>query len=144
MKTIYITREIPCIVCESQDSKITSPESLSEYMSEVISPDQEEIYCLFLNIQNKVMERHQIAKGGDNSILVTPSNIFKPAILAGAKSIIIYHNHPSGDLSPSKEDLSFTEKIVAAGKIIGIELLDHVIGNIAGESYSFRQKKIIK
>lgn len=82
---------------------------------------------------------HVIGVGGIDCCPYSVSNIFKTAILSNASSIFIAHNHPSGDVSPSDEDISTTKKVRAAGKVLGIELIDHlIIGNNSGVYYSFK------
>ena len=82
---------------------------------------------------------HVIGVGGIDCCPYSVSNIFKTAILSNASSIFIAHNHPSGDVSPSDEDISTTKKVRAAGKVLGIELIDHIIiGNNSGVYFSFR------
>ncbi len=75
-----------------------------------------------------------------NSALIHPREIFKAAMLNNAASVILFHNHPSGDPSPSKEDIKATRQIEIAGKIIGIDVLDHII-IVDGKFYSLREKK---
>ncbi len=89
--------------------------------------DRENFVVLLLNTKNKVIGINTVSVGILNSSLVHPREVFKPAILASAAAIILGHNHPSGDLTPSKEDLETTRKLAEAGKILGIEVLDHII-----------------
>ncbi|HIP72535.1 MAG TPA: JAB domain-containing protein [Anaerolineae bacterium] len=92
--------------------------------------EQEELHVLLLDTRNRVIGIRAIYKGSLNSSMVRIGEIFRPAIEAPAAAIIIGHNHPSGDPSPSPEDISVTRKIVEAGKLLDIAVLDHlVIGN---------------
>jgi len=88
---------------------------------------QEVFGILILNTKNKIVAVHEISRGTLNSSMVHPREVFKPAILHNAAAIICFHNHPSGDPEPSKEDIEMTKLLVGAGKIIGIEILDHII-----------------
>jgi DNA repair protein RadC len=88
---------------------------------------QEVFGILLLNIKNKIVAVHEISRGALNSSLVHPREVFKPAVLHNAASIICFHNHPSGEPEPSREDIELTKLLVEAGKIMGIEVLDHII-----------------
>jgi len=96
----------------------------------------EEFWVLFVNNSGRFICRECMSKGGINSTIVDSRVIFKRAIVLGASSIILAHNHPSGKASPSKQDILLTKNLVRAGKIVGIPVSDHlVIG--AGDYYSF-------
>lgn len=95
--------------------------------------DREHFKILLLNTKNHVIQIHTVSVGSLNASVVHPRECFRPAIAAQAASIILVHNHPSGDVEPSKEDMSLTHRLVAAGDIIGIKVLDHVI--IAGNKH---------
>jgi len=88
---------------------------------------QEEMHVLTLNGNNRVIRSHQVTVGLLNSTQVHPREIFRPAILDAAASIMLVHNHPSGNPQPSPEDLKVTENIEAVGKLIGIKLLDYIV-----------------
>ncbi len=88
---------------------------------------QEEMHVLTLNANNRVIRSHQVTVGILNFTSVHPREIFRPAILDAAASIMLVHNHPSGNPKPSPEDLKVTENIEAVGKLIGIKLLDHIV-----------------
>jgi DNA repair protein RadC len=87
----------------------------------------EEFHVLLLNTQNEVLRDLQITRGTLDASLVHPREVFRPAITEAAASIILVHNHPSGDPAPSAEDRSITTQLRDAGRIIGIDVLDHVI-----------------
>jgi len=104
-------------------------------------PEKEMMVVLLMSIKLKIKSYNLVSLGGLNSSLVHPREIFRPAIMMAASSIILMHNHPSGDKTPSGEDITITEGIKKAGKIIGIRLLDHII--IAGDNYySLKKAKI--
>ena len=94
---------------------------------------QEVFGILILNIKNRIVAVHEISRGTLNSSLVHPREVFKPAILHNAASIICFHNHPSGDPEPSREDVELTNRLVEAGKILGIEVFDHIV--VGDEGY---------
>ena len=96
-------------------------------MEEMRYLDREHFYALILNTKNQVMAREKISIGTLNSSAVHPRELFKAAIRRSAAAIILVHNHPSGDPAPSGEDREVTAKLVEAGKIMGIQVLDHII-----------------
>ena len=89
--------------------------------------DQEHLRVLLISTKGEVLGIHQVYVGNVNSSVVRPAEVLRPAIRENAPSIIIVHNHPSGDPAPSPEDIMITRHIASAGSIMGIELLDHVI-----------------
>lgn len=101
--------------------------------------DREEFRALLLDTKHRLMELHKVSLGHLNGTLVHPREVFKQAIRRSADAIIVVHNHPSGDPTPSPEDLAVTRRLVAAGRILGIEVLDHVILG-AGSHVSLRQE----
>jgi len=109
--------------------------------------DKEKLYVIMLNIKNKVIGYSLISMGSLTSSIVHPREVLKPAILASAASIIIIHNHPSGDPEPSSDDMEITNRISRACSILGINLLDHIILGFEADEfkgyYSFRQKDLI-
>ncbi|MCL5772337.1 MAG: JAB domain-containing protein [Actinobacteria bacterium] len=109
--------------------------------------DKEKLYVIILNIKNKVIGYSLISMGSLSSSIVHPREVLKPAILASAASIIIIHNHPSGDPEPSSDDIEVTNRISRASVIMGINLLDHIILGFEADEfkgyYSFRQKDLI-
>lgn len=97
---------------------------------------QEHFYCLYFNNKQELIERKLLFMGTINQSITHPREIFKEAYKISASSIICMHNHPSGDLTPSKADISFTNKLVKIGQIQGIPILDHLIVS-ENEYYSF-------
>lgn len=107
---------------------IRSPEDGANYvMEEMRSLRQEHFVVLFLDTKNQVIHRQTIFIGSLNASIVHPREVFREAVKRSAASIIVIHNHPSGDPTPSKEDIHVTRRLVDSGKMIGIELLDHLI-----------------
>ena len=103
---------------------------------ELLQADREKLICLMLNTKNVVIGMDIVSVGSLSASIGHPREIFKAAILKNAAAIILAHNHPSGDPSPSQDDIRLTERISQAGEILGIKLLDHVILGELG-SYSF-------
>ncbi|HAX98720.1 MAG TPA: hypothetical protein DCY12_07505 [Candidatus Atribacteria bacterium] len=93
----------------------------------------EEFYCIFMNRANKVIKIEQLSKGGISGTVTDVRLVFKSAILNTASGMIVAHNHPSGNLSPSDSDVRITQKIKEAGSLLDIQLLDHLI--VAGSDY---------
>jgi DNA repair protein RadC len=100
---------------------------------EMQSLDREHFKILLLNTKNHVIQVHTVSVGSLNASVVHPRECFRPAIAAQAAAIVLVHNHPSGDPEPSTEDVNLTRRLVAAGDLIGIKVLDHVI--IAGNRH---------
>ncbi len=104
--------------------------------------DKEEFAIFLLDIKNRIIAQEVVFIGSLNSCIVHPREIFKKAIKISAASIILCHNHPSGDSTPSGEDISITRRLVEAGEIIGIHVLDHIIiGD--GRFDSLRERGVI-
>ncbi|MEW5842308.1 MAG: JAB domain-containing protein [Bacteroidota bacterium] len=113
---------------DTKDSKICSPWDMYRTFKFLFDHEVREKFVVFwLSAANKVIGFEVITEGTLSSTIVEPREVFRGAIVASCKSIIVAHNHPSGNKEPSKEDLAITEKLKAAGKIIGIEVLDHII-----------------
>lgn len=107
---------------------IRSPEDGADFiMEEMRDLKQEHFICLFLNTKNQVLHRQTIFIGSLNASIVHPREVFKEAVKRSAASIICAHNHPSGDPTPSQEDIQVTHRLKECGKMIGIELLDHIV-----------------
>lgn len=114
--------------------KVTSSKTVAEVFTPLLSDlNHEEFWVLLLNRANNIIGKYQISKGGLAGTVVDSKVIFKLALDASASSIIMCHNHPSGNHKPSDADLSLTKRIVEAGKVLDISVLDHLI--IAGELY---------
>ena len=106
---------------------ISRPADLIPYLDEVRHADREHFMCFHLSARNQVNSLETVSIGTLNAALVHPREIFKAAILSNAASIIVAHNHPSDDVTPSSEDCELTRRLKQAGELIGIELLDHLI-----------------
>lgn len=101
--------------------------------------DREHFVSMMLDAKNKVIGIHTVSIGTLCCTVVSPREVFKAAILANAASIIVAHNHPSGDVTPSPEDIQVTATLKQAGKLLDIEVLDHVIVGEDGAFASLRQ-----
>lgn len=115
-------------VKQKEEYFIRSPEDGANYvMEDMRNLKQEHFVALFLNTKNQVIHRKTIFIGSLNSSIVHPREVFREAVRRSAASIICIHNHPSGDPTPSKEDIYVTKRLVESGKMMGIEVLDHII-----------------
>ncbi|URZ15714.1 RadC family protein [Clostridium felsineum] len=114
---------------KSGDSiRITSPKDAANIvMEEMKSFNKEHLYVIMLNTKNSVIKISDVSVGSLNSSIVHPREVYVEPILKHAASIILCHNHPSGDPKPSGEDLNITKRLYECSKFIGIELLDHII-----------------
>ncbi|HII4512916.1 RadC family protein [Clostridium perfringens] len=115
-------------VSELTQVKISKPSDVAELVLDELRMLRQEVLILItLDTKNKVISKKEIFKGGLNSSLVHPREIFREAVKDSAASIIICHNHPSGDPTPSRDDINITTRLKECGKMMGIELLDHLI-----------------
>ena len=112
---------------------IHSPKDTYDLLAPEMAPlHQEQLRVLLLNTKNVVVGQRVVYQGNVNSSIVRPAEVLRPAVVEAVPSIIIAHNHPSGDPTPSPEDIAITRDITKAGKLLGIDLLDHVVIGIKG------------
>jgi DNA repair protein RadC len=120
---------------------VIGPEIVRGICCDMSTLAQESMQIVTLNARNRMIDRHMITLGLADASLVHPREVFRPAILDGACTIVLVHNHPSGDPSPSAEDLRVTRQMVEAGRVIGIKITDHVIIGRGDRPYlSLREK----
>ena len=119
------TGDLPAINCPEDVRRLLGPE---------MAPlAQEQLRVLLLNTKNQVLGQRVVYQGNVNSSMIRPAEVLRPAVIEAVPSIIISHNHPSQDPTPSPEDAAITRELAQAGKLLGIELLDHVV--IGGEKF---------
>ncbi|MDD2766455.1 MAG: DNA repair protein RadC [Candidatus Moranbacteria bacterium] len=111
----------------NRNQEILSPEDVWKSCMDFRDSKKEHFVAFYLDTQNRLIERQIISIGTLNASLVHPREVFEPAVALHSASIIIAHNHPSGDLEPSPEDVEMTKKLVHAGKILDMPIFDHVI-----------------
>lgn len=112
----------------------------AKYWQDNPAADQEKFVVALLDTKHRVQSVVVVTTGTLDASLVHPREVFKPAILEGSSAVILSHNHPSGDTTPSREDHAVTEQLTEAGKLIGITVLDHIIfGDATGEVVSIRE-----
>ncbi|CAG0940330.1 hypothetical protein BROC_00987 [Candidatus Brocadiaceae bacterium] len=108
--------------------KINGMDDVVHAIKPMIADQNKEFFiALYLNTKNGILKKQIISIGSLSANIVHPREVFRTACMISASSIIVAHNHPSGDPAPSREDIELTKRLSEAGKIIGIELLDHVI-----------------
>lgn len=123
------------------DGIIRSPENVAELATGYLrlhEESEEYLYMICMNVKNKIIGVFEISHGNVNSSIFGVREILQKALLANAVSIIVMHNHPSGDPSPSREDIKVTERLGEAAKLVGIDLLDHII---VGDTYCSLKEK---
>lgn len=128
---------------EVHSKKISSPKDAAKICKQVLeNEDRENLIVLALDTKNNVNAINVVSIGSLNSSIVHPREVFKPLILANACSFIISHNHPSGNTTPSSEDINITKRLKECSKFMGIDLLDHIIiGN--NEYISLKEEGLI-
>ncbi len=122
---------------------ISSPQDVYDLVISKVQKENRELFILILlNTKNKIITLETISVGSLNSSVVHPREVFRKAISWSSAGMILVHNHPSGDVSPSKEDILLTSRLTESGNLLGIEILDHVI---IGENdyYSFKENNYI-
>ena len=120
------------LVCEAGVHRILTPADTHRVCADLANLAQEALHVLTLSSRNHLINRHLITLGLVDSSPAHCREVFRPAIQDGAAAVIIVHGHPSGDPSPSAEDLRVTRQLIEAGKILGIQVIDHVIiGRVA-------------
>jgi DNA repair protein RadC len=126
---------------------ITHPDDAARLAKEFVSAcddDKEHFWLMLLNTKHRYLMHTEVSVGSQTASLVHPREVFGPAVREGAASILCLHNHPSGDPTPSAEDRELTTRLKECGKILGIEVLDHVIvGNGTGRWFSFRDTGLL-
>ena len=120
-----------CLVRESENDEIIKINNESDVYDlvkdELANSDREMLLSIMLTVKNDLIGVETVSIGSIVSSSITPRDIFKSAILANAIAVIICHNHPSGSLEPSNEDIEITKQLIEAGELLGIKVLDHLI-----------------
>ena len=125
--TLMVLRE-----SESEKPFGETPQACADYYRrsiepEMVSRDVEVLHVLYLNTRRKITSHAMLSTGTGDTLLVSPTIVFRGAILAGAAGIVLIHNHPSGDPSPSEADIRVTKDLMKGGAILKCELLDHLV-----------------
>lgn len=136
METIYEIQRIKQVIKEETVEKniVRTPEDGAKIARKFIADDDREIFFVMcLNTKNKVVAVHRAHVGSLNASIVRPAEVFKAAILNNSASIVVCHQHPSNNCSPSYEDVRITARLVEVGRMIDIDVLDHII--IGGSNF---------
>ena len=122
---------------------VSSPSDVLPLIADIRTKRKEHFVAIYLNARNQIIHREEISVGSLSASIVHPREVFQPAVEVSAASLILAHNHPSGDVLPSKDDVEITKRMAEAGKIMGIEVLDHII--IGAERFlSLKEKSVIR
>ena len=148
---VYEAKMVYSLISLGEEVNLNKPAKVVEYLRSAFeeNPLQEAFYCIYLNRKNRPLGRHLITLGTATGTLVSPKEVFRGAIVAGAVAMIVAHNHPSGDPAPSSADSQVTRSLREAARILDIELLDHVIvGDEKADPnhrgfYSFREAGLL-
>ena len=129
MKIKVVELKVRQVWNEVASEPVEKPGDVTAYLDslDIRLADREIFVVLHLDVRNRIVAHEITSIGSQTASLVHPREVFKSAILKGACSIILAHNHPSGDPSPSKDDVDLTHRLVEAGRLIGIDVLDHII-----------------
>jgi DNA repair protein RadC len=128
---------------EMPKKKISSPKDFFDLFQPIFKEEPVEIFIVaWLSSANRIIGFEKVSLGNINSSIVDPRCVFRSAIVSNSASIIVAHNHPSGNDSPSEEDISITKKLVESGKLLGVHVFDHII--FAEDTYtSFVERRLI-
>jgi DNA repair protein RadC len=129
-ETLTIREEVTVYLSPRQ--RYTSPEQIFETFKFLQQETKEYFMALHLDGKNRIVCIDQVSVGSLNQSIVSPRETFKTALLSSAAAIILIHNHPTGDPSPSREDLDITRRLKEVGELIGVKVIDHII---IGETY---------
>ena len=124
-------------------STVTTAADVIPLLTELLSADREHFLAIHLNTRNIPIATETVSIGALNATLVHPREVFKAAILNNAAGLILAHNHPSGDPTPSKEDLALTRRMMEAGELLGIDVFDHVIVVPDGRYISLKEAGLL-
>ena len=140
LAALELGRRIASLAPEERAQISCPQDAVNLVAAEMADLAQEHLEVLLLNTRNHVVGRRTIYIGTVNSSAVRPAEVLRPAVRENAPSIIVVHNHPSGDPTPSAEDVAVTRDLIAAGKLMDIELLDHLVIGQGGRFVSLKEK----
>ena len=141
MSCFELSKRINMSVDSLINIKANNPDIIFEYYKDLLKDkNQEYFYAIYLNTKNRIIKDKLLFIGTINYSVVHPREVFKEAYLAGASSIILVHNHPTGNIFPSSNDIDTTKKLKEIGDIMGVKVVDHIIIG-KDKYYSFYQNK---
>ena len=131
----------------SDPRRLDSPEAVADLARDLIQQaddDKEHFWIALLNAQNRLLLTHEVSRGSQSASIVHPREVLGPALREGAAHLVLIHNHPSGEPTPSKEDVHLTRQLVEGCRLMGLKLHDHVIiGNGSWDWVSLAQRGLI-
>ncbi|MBU7015897.1 MAG: DNA repair protein RadC [Theionarchaea archaeon] len=143
IKAVFELTKRIAAYCEEDHPKITSKDDVTKLLaSHMMFLPQEEFKVILLNAKQKLIRVETVSLGSLDKALVEPRDVFRPAITFNAASLVIVHNHPSGDTQPSEQDVLLTRELCMCGMILGIEVLDHIIISVR-DHVSFKERTLI-
>ena len=127
MAALELGKRLMCLPAEER-VRIKCPEDIAQLFLERLRYEKKEHFkCLLINSRGEILEEHEVSVGDINSSVSHPREVFSPAVRRSAGSVAFVHNHPSGDPSPSQEDIDSTKRLVEVGELLGIPVIDHII-----------------
>lgn len=134
------TSEVPLLDPEKDGRSVRTPADVATYLgTELSALAQEQLRVVCLDTKNRILATPLVYQGGLNATVIRLADCFREAVRLGAAAIVLLHNHPSGDPTPSPEDVRLTAEAGRAGELLGIDVLDHVILGASGSYVSLRQ-----
>ncbi len=144
--TILAGQELVKRALEVRDESLPKIDSVEDVLAQAVymrDKSREHLMALYLNARNELLYKKPMFIGTLNASLIHPREIFQEALKQNACSVILAHNHPSGDNEPSEDDITVTNRLIEAGKLMGIDVLDHIIIAKGKSPYSFKENKLI-
>ena len=139
----YRLRRIPGIPPRAPNI-LSAPREVATLVTPVLGREIIEVAgVLCLSVRNELLAYHELSRGTLDATIVCPRDVFRTALLANAAAVIVVHNHPSGDPSPSADDGALTRRLLASGDLLGISVADHIIVTSGGAYFSFREAGLI-
>ncbi|MBU7045171.1 MAG: DNA repair protein RadC [Theionarchaea archaeon] len=143
IKAVFELTKRIAAYCEEDHPKITSKDDVTKLLApHMMFLPQEEFRVILLDAKQKLIRVETVSLGSLDKALVEPRDVFRPAITFNAASLVIVHNHPSGDTQPSEQDVLLTRELCMCGIILGIEVLDHIIIGVR-DHVSFRERGLL-
>lgn len=139
MKFLTLGEKIP----KKDIQVLTSSAIVYDYMKDTGDLDREAVFVVHVDSRLRILKRELVSLGTLGGSLVNPREVFRQAIVNNSAGIIMVHNHPSGDPTPSKQDIEVTGKMKAAGELLGIDFLDHIIVTNTGRYTSLADNKVL-
>jgi DNA repair protein RadC len=140
LQALYLVRRPPA----AARVRLGTAREVAELFAKALASEPVEVFgVVCVTAKHDAIGYHEVARGTLDLVHVHPRDVFKVALYANAAAVLVGHNHPSGDVTPSEEDRKLTERIAAAGRILGIDVLDHVV--VAdGAYFSFRERGLLR